>query len=61
MVVIKNYDDLRSGWKIIMNIINVSLNEQNKRIQEVCFNIVHSVMENGEKLENVFDVLVELI
>ena len=32
MIVQKNFTHLKSGWKIIMNVINVALNEENQKI-----------------------------
>ncbi len=40
MIVQMNFKQLQSGWKVILNVVNVALNEDNPKTQQLAFSVV---------------------
>ncbi|KRX10951.1 Sec7 domain [Pseudocohnilembus persalinus] len=59
MLTNQSFYNLMSGWKIILRIVNLAIQDNQPNLVQVSFMIIKKIM--NERLENVLDVFVELV
>jgi brefeldin A-inhibited guanine nucleotide-exchange protein len=46
-IVLNNYSNIRSGWKVIFGLINLGLKEEEERVYKISFSILSRIIEHN--------------